>query len=87
MIASSTGTLTIADLNSPNPGYFWRGQKLVHVLSCLAINTSKQRRISLRVIDPAAVVPSLSSAQVVELNEIYAAMQASEIIVLKAKAA
>lgn len=87
MLQTAQGVLTIADLNSPSPSYFWRGQKLLHVTSCLALNTPKQLRISLRVIDPMFVVPALSQSEVDEWNVIYAAMQAAEIIILKTKAA
>lgn len=87
MLQTAQSTLTIANLNSPSPSYFWRGQKLDHVVSCLAINSPNQQRTSLRVLDPKVVVPILSPAQVDGWNTIYAAMQAADIIILKTKAA
>lgn len=85
MLESSTGMFTVVDLNHALPSYFWRGEKLAHVNSCLSMNTKAQRRVTLRVIDPAAVAPVLSAAEVSRLNAVYAAMQAAGIIILKTR--
>lgn len=85
MLESSIGMFTVVDLNHALPSYFWRGEKLSNVSSCLAMNTSSQRRVTLRVLDPAAVAPALSAAEVSRLNAVYAAMQAGGIIILKTR--
>lgn len=81
MLSSSSGKLTIVDLNTQEASYFWRGEKL-NVFSCLAIHSGKQLRISLRVIDPARVVPALDATERARLNAVYDEMQAANIIIL-----
>jgi len=85
MLASSVGMFTTVDLNNAAASYFWRGEKLRHVISCLAIHSGKQRRLSLRVVDPARVLPALDAAERSRLNGIYTEMQAAEIIILKSQ--
>lgn len=87
MLASSTGLFTTVDLNNASASYYWRGEKLVSVISCLAINSGNQRRLSLRVVDPARVLPALDAAERDRLNGIYAEMQAANIIIFKANGA
>ena len=87
MLASSVGMFTTVDLNSAAASYFWRGEKLRHVVSCLAIHSGKHRRLSLRVVDPARVLPALDAAEQSRLNGVYADMQTADIIILKAQRA
>ena len=87
MLASFTGLFTTVDLNSTTPSYYWRGEKLANVVSCLAINTSKQCRVSLRVLDPAKVTPALDSAERARLHAVYAEMVSAGIVVLIGQAA
>lgn len=87
MLASYVGLFTTVDLNSTAASYYWRGEKLAHVISCLAINAGKQRRVSIRVLDPAKVTPALDSAERMRLNSVYAEMQTAGIIILIGRAA
>jgi len=87
MIASSIGMFTTVDLNNAAASYYWRGEKLGHVISCLAIHSGKQKRVSLRVLDPARVQPALDADERKRLNSVYAEMQAADIIILKSKGA
>ena len=81
MISSYVGLFTTVDLNS-NPSYYWRGEKLHNVISCLALNSGKQRRVSIRIQDPTKAAPALDSAECTRLNSVYAEMRAAGVIVL-----
>lgn len=87
MLASSVGMFTTVDLNNASASYYWRGEKLANVISCMAINSGNQRRLSLRVVDPAWVLPALDANERSRLNGIYADMQTANIIILKSKGA
>lgn len=81
MIESSVGVLTIVDANNTNSAYYWKGEKLSNVLSSMTISTQLQRRVSLRVIDPAHVLPTLTVEEITRLNSVYADMRSANIIV------
>ena len=82
MLTSSSGVLTIVDINNSSPAYYWLGEKLAYVISCLAINSGRQRRVSIRVQDPAKVMPALDAAERSRLNSVYTNMQSAGIVVL-----
>ena len=82
MISAYAGLFTTVDLNSTAASYYWRGEKLANVISCLALNSGKQRRVSIRVQDPSKVTPALDTAERSRLNSLYAEMQTAGIIVL-----
>lgn len=85
MLSSATGSLSIVDLNSNTPRFFWRGLELQHVLSCASMVRPGQRRVALRVTDPDNVTPALSVEDKAVLNGIYDEMAATAgLVVIKA---
>lgn len=83
MLETTSGTLTIVDLNSAAQKYFWRGAPLPHVLSLMAHVNANDQRVSVRVRDPAFT--DLDQDAQDQLNAIYAEMEAAGIRVLKAR--
>lgn len=82
MISSYAGLFTTVDLYSAAASYYWRGEKLANVISCMALNSGKQRRVSIRLQDPAKVTPALDINERTRLNAIYAEMRTAGLIVL-----
>ena len=80
-LASAVGSLTIVDLNLDTPTFYWRGEKLNHVVACHAVSTQQQRRVALRVVRPDRVVPALPEAERARLNAVYALMQEQGVVI------
>ncbi len=52
MLESTEGSLTIVDINTDTPSYFWKGERLLYVRSIRMYNTGNTNRITMRVDDP-----------------------------------
>ena len=87
MIESSSGQLTIVDANNGSITFYWRGEKLNDIITSMTINTTNQRKVTLKVTSPEKVIPALTVSEVARLNAIYEAMKLVDITVNKVKVA